>query len=111
MTKCTGVSISSTTAGALTGGSFSTSSITVNAIGVGTLTFGIKSDIIETDSFAITFPSTIGLGNLNSVYINNGGSTSSPTISGQSLTLTNAKAYKGDTISITFTNVVIPPSE
>lgn len=110
MSQCSGIKISSTTAGTFTSGSFSSSSITVNSVGVGTLTFRISSNIVPTDTFVVVFPSTIGLTSLSKVYINNGGGFNSTGVNNQSITLTGATAFAGDTFSIVFTGVTNPPS-
>jgi hypothetical protein len=111
MSVCYGAYITTTTAGSISVGSYSSSVITVNAAGVGTLNFVVHSDIIASDTIAITFPVEMSLANLTSVYINNGGNTSTPTITNQSMTLTAAIANAGNTISIQFTNIINPPSE
>lgn len=111
MTKCSAVKVSSTTAGSITTGTYSTTNIIVNSAGVGTVSFGINSNIIPTDTFSVTFPSTMSLASLTSAYIVNGGvSFSPPTISNQTVSLSGARGYIGDTISVLFTNIINPPS-
>lgn len=110
MSQCSSIKISSTTAGAFASGSFSSSSITVNSVGDGTLTFSISSNIVPTDTFVVVFPSTIGLTSLSRVYINNGGGTNSTSANNQSITLTGATAFAGDVFSILFTGITNPPS-
>lgn len=80
--------MSSTTVGFITSGSYSNTNMLVNGIGVGTLSFVINSNINKNDQFFITFPSTMSLSSLTSVYIYNGGNiTSAPIIRNQTVTL------------------------
>ena len=103
--------MASTTVGSITSGSYSTTNMLVNGIGVGTLNFVINSKINQNDVFVITFPSTMSISGLTSVYIYNGGNiTSPPSISGQNVTLNNVTAVSGDTISMQFTSIKNPPS-
>ena len=111
MSDCTGIAVTAS-AGSISVGSFTTFSNIVNAVSVGTLSFTINSNIVTTDTIIITFPTTILLTSLTSIFISNGGTTiPSPSRSGQTVTMTGAKAYQGDTLSISFTNVKNPPSE
>jgi len=111
MSDCTGITVTAS-AGSISVGSFTTVSNIVNAVSVGTLSFSINSNIVTTDTIVVTFPSTILLTSLTSIYISKGGATiSSPIISGQTVTITGAKAYQAETLSISFTNVKNPPSE
>lgn len=94
--------MSSTTVGFITSGSYSSTNILVNGIGVGTLSFVINSKIKKSDQFVITFPNTMSLSSLTSVYIYNGGNiTSSPSIRNlTTITLENVTAVSGDTITM-----------
>jgi hypothetical protein len=110
MSDCTGITVTATT-GLISVGSFTTFSNIVNAVSVGTLSFTIKSNIVSTDSIIVTFPPTILLTSLTSIFISNGGTPiSSPNRSGQTVTMEGAKAFSGDTLLISFTNVKNPPS-
>lgn len=111
MSECTGITVTAN-AGTLSVGSFTTFSNIVNAVSIGTLSFTIKSNIVTTDIIIVTFPPTILLTSLNSIFISNGGTTiPSPSKTMQTITMTGATAFQGDTLSISFTNVKNPPSE
>jgi hypothetical protein len=112
MSTCTGIPVVSTV-GAINVGSYSTNKITVNAVGMGTLTFVINSNLDQGDIFTVTFPSTMSLTSLTSVYINGNIVTSALSISGQTitLTLTGTIIYAGSTITVDFANIINPPNE
>jgi hypothetical protein len=111
MSDCSGMTVTASV-GSVSVGSFTTFSNIVNAVSVGTLSFTIGSNIVTTDTIIVTFPSTILLTSLTSVFISNGGANiPSPSVSGQTVTVTGAIAYQGETMSISFTNVKNPPSE
>jgi hypothetical protein len=111
MSDCSGIAVTASV-GLISVGSFTTFSNIVNAVSVGTLSFTIGSNIVNNDTIIITFPPTILLTSLTSVFISNGGTNNpSPSVSEQTVTIIGAIAYQGDTMSISFTNVKNPPSE
>ena len=111
MSDCTGITVTASV-GALSVGSFTTFSNIVNAVSVGTLSFTVNSNIVITDTIIVTFPATILLTSLTSIFISNGGTNiPSPNKSGQTVTILGATVFQGGTLSISFTNVKNPPSE
>lgn len=112
MSTCTGIPVVST-AGSITIGSYSSSNITVNAAGVGTLTFTINVNLAMNDVIIVQFPSTMSLSNLTSVNINGQAASTPLSISSQNitLTLTGSTIFAGSTITLEFTNIINPPNE
>lgn len=112
MSTCTGIPVVSTT-GSISLGAYSTSKMTVNAAGVGTLTFVVNINLDKNDVFIVTFPPTISLASLTSVYINGLSAATPLSISSQNitLTLTGSIIYAGSTITVDFTNIINPPNE
>jgi hypothetical protein len=111
MSQCT-VSASGMTAGTLTAPLLTPVTRTVNSVTDLSVQFTVNANIVATDTITVTFPSEISLSSFYQVYLPSTSFTvTSPTVNGQAITVSGGVAASNSSLTLTFMQIVNPPSE